>query len=192
MPRWTWTLRQSGTNWQRDELSSPRASQSWRAQQGPSRGGEINNQHQWRPLQLPISQRSWRAHSAPVEGGRWEVNTWAGGALEGMEEKRRTHDSFFSTFTFLTYVFLSDDFNCVRHCFCELLTRRLWLNSASTNKSFNLYFFRFLALKIQIQHQHRLLSLLSFQSLLYILFHLGLLSLLSLEIWYLVQSLVHF
>ena len=46
------------------------------------------------------------------------------------------------------------DFNCVRHCFCELLTRSLGLDSASTNKSFNLYYFRFLAVKRPIQHQH--------------------------------------
>ena len=38
--------------------------------------------------------------------------------------------------------------------FCELLMRSLWLDSASTNKSFNLYYFRFLAVKRQIQHQH--------------------------------------
>ena len=76
-----------------------------------------------------------------------------------MEEKRRTHDSFFSTFTFLTYVFLSDDFNCVRHCFCQLLTRSFGLDSASTNKSFNLYYFRLLAVKRQIQHQNKKWSL---------------------------------
>ena len=49
MPRWTyqWTPRQSGTNRQWDELSSSGTFQSWRAQQGPSRGGEVNNQHQY-------------------------------------------------------------------------------------------------------------------------------------------------
>ena len=31
---------------------------------------------------------------------------------------------------FLTYVFLSDDFNCVRHCLCLLLTRSLGQDSA--------------------------------------------------------------
>ena len=43
--------------------------------------------------------------------------------------------------------------------FCELLMRSLWLDSASTNKSFNLYYFRFLAVKRQIQHQNKKWSL---------------------------------
>ena len=40
---------------------------------------------------------------------------------------------------FLIYVFLSDDFNCVRHCLCLLLTRSLGLDSAQHSN------FRFLA-----------------------------------------------
>ena len=39
------------------------------------------------------------------------------------------------------------------HCFCELLTRSLGLDGASTNKSFNLYNLRFLAVKKTIQQQ---------------------------------------
>ena len=63
---------------------------------------------------------------AQRRGGVKASTPGAGGALEGVKEKRRTHDSFFkhwhhfflfSTFTFLTYVFLSDDFNCVWHSF---------------------------------------------------------------------------
>ena len=119
MTRWTsqCTPRHSGTNRQWDELSSPGTSQSWRAQHGRSRGGEVNNQHRWRASQPPISQRSWRAQQGPsgVEGGRKEVNTRAGGALEGMEEKRRIHDSFSN----MTPFFLIFDFHFLDLCISQ-------------------------------------------------------------------------
>ena len=91
MTRWTsqCTPRHSGTNRQWDVLSSPGTSQSWRAQHGRSRGGEVNNQHRWRASQPPISQRSWRAQQGPsgVEGGRKEVNTRAGEPWRGWRRR---------------------------------------------------------------------------------------------------------
>ena len=39
-------------------------------------------------------------------------------------------------------------------CFPKLMTRSHGLGSALTNKSFNLYYLRFLAVKRQFQHQH--------------------------------------
>ena len=171
MARWTsqWTPRQSGTNRPWDELSSPGTSQSWQAQQGPSRGGEVNNQHQWRPPNYQSPKEAGEPNKGPVEGGVKEVklNTRAGGALEGMEEKRRTHDSFSNIETSFSYFQLSLSWLMyfsvmtliVYDIVFELLTRSLGLHSASTNKSFNLYYFRFLAVKTQIQHQNKRWSL---------------------------------
>ena len=173
MTRWTsqCTPRHSGTNRQWDELSSPGTSQSWRAQHGRSRGGEVNNQHQWRASQPPISQRSWRAQQGPsgVEGGRKEVNTRAGEPWRGWRRKggHSWHQFFFyfqlllswlmyfSVMTLIVY----DIVFVVHDIVFELLTRSLGLDSASTNKSFTLYYFRFLAVKRQIQHQHKKWSL---------------------------------
>ena len=56
---------------------------------------------------------------------------------------------YFSVMTLIVY----DIVFVVHDIVFELLTRSLGLDSASTNKSFTLYYFRFLAVKRQIQHQ---------------------------------------
>ena len=56
---------------------------------------------------------------------------------------------YFSVMTLIVY----DIVFVVHDIVFELLTRSLGLDSASTNISFTLYYFRFLAVKRQIQHQ---------------------------------------
>ena len=62
---------------------------------------------------------------------------------------------YFSVMTLIVY----DIVFVVHDIVFELLTRSLGLDSASTNKSFNLYYFRLLAVKRQIQHQNKKWSL---------------------------------
>ena len=166
MARWTsqCTPRQSGTNRQWDELSSPGTSQSWRAQQGSRRGGEVNNQHQWRSSQLPISQRSWGAQQGPSGGealGGQHPGRRSPGGGGGEEDDSLNIDTSFSYFqlSLSWLMYFSVMTLIVYDIVFELLPRSLGLDSASTNKSFNLYYFRFLAVKRQIQHQNKKWSL---------------------------------